>query len=45
MRFVVGCDLDEYKRYYRTLDEIHEYFETFGLDDVRFGELGVIDRS
>jgi len=40
MRIVVGCDLEEYKRYYRTLDDLHNYFRTLGLTDVTFGELG-----
>ncbi len=40
MRFVVGCDLEEFKRYYRTLDSLHNYYRTLGLTDVRFGELG-----
>jgi GNAT superfamily N-acetyltransferase len=40
MRIVVGCDLAEYKRYYRTLDDLHNYFRTLGLTDVTFGELG-----
>lgn len=40
MRIDVGCDLEEYKRYYRTLDDIHTYFRTLGLTDVTFGELG-----
>lgn len=40
MRFVVGCDLEEYKRYYRTLDDLHNYFRTLGLTDVTFRELG-----
>lgn len=40
MRIYVGCDLEEYKRYYRTLDDLHNYFKTRGLTDVTFGELG-----
>jgi len=40
MRIVVGCDLEEYKRYYRTLVDLHNYFRTLGLTDVTFGELG-----
>jgi GNAT superfamily N-acetyltransferase len=40
MRIDVGCDLEEYKRYYKTLDDLHNYFRTLGLTDVKFGELG-----
>ncbi|MCK4439779.1 GNAT family N-acetyltransferase [Candidatus Bathyarchaeota archaeon] len=40
MRNVAGCDLEEYKRYYRTLDDLHNYFRTLGLTDATFGELG-----
>ena len=43
MKFVVGCDLEEYKRYYRTLDDLHDYFKTLGLTDVKFGELGATE--
>jgi len=44
MRFVVGCDLEEYKRYYKTLD-IHDYYKTIGSTDVRFGELGAVEEK
>lgn len=40
MRIDVGCDLEEYKRYYKTLDDLYNYFRTLGLTDVTFGELG-----
>jgi GNAT superfamily N-acetyltransferase len=40
LRIVVGCDLEEYKRYYRTLNDLHNYFKTLGLTDVTFGKLG-----
>lgn len=40
MRIDVGCDLEEYKEYYKTLDDLHNYFRTLGLTDVTFGELG-----
>ena len=43
MKFVVGCDLEEFKRYYRTLDDLHSYFKTLGLADVKFGELGEVE--
>ena len=45
MEFVVGCDLEEFKRYYKTLDDLHDYFKTLGLADVRFGELGVVEEG
>lgn len=40
MKIDVGCNLEEYKRYYRTLDDLHNYFKSLGLTDVTFGELG-----
>lgn len=40
MKFVVGCGLEEFKRYYGTLEVLHNYLKTLGLADVRFGELG-----
>jgi len=43
MKFAVGCDLEEFKRYYRTLDDLHSYFKTLGLTDVKFGELGEVE--
>jgi len=45
MEFVVGCDLEEYKRYYRTLDGLHRYYRTLGLTDVKFGELGATEEE
>lgn len=44
MRFIVRCGLEEFKRYYKALD-IHDYFKTLGLTDVKFGELGVIEEK
>jgi len=41
MEFVVGCDLEEFKRYYKTLRDLHNYYKTLGLQDVSVGELGV----
>lgn len=41
MRFFVGCDLQEFRRYYETLDDLHEYFKTLGFADIKSGELGV----
>ena len=43
MEFVIGCDSEEFKRYYRTLDDLHSYFKTLGLTDVKFGELGEVE--
>jgi GNAT superfamily N-acetyltransferase len=40
LRFVVGCDLEEFKRYYKTLEDLHNYYKTLGLHDVKAGELG-----
>ncbi len=45
MRFVIGCDLQEYKRYYQTLDDLHNYYRTLGLADVTFGELGLTEEE
>ena len=45
MEFVVGYDLEAYKRYYRTLDDLHNYFRTLGLIDVEFGELGLTEEE
>jgi len=43
MRFVVGCDLEEFKRYYRALEGLHDYFKSLGLSDVVEGELGSVE--
>lgn len=43
MRFVVGCDLEEFKKYYKSLEDLHNYFKSIGLEDVSFGELGEIE--
>lgn len=45
MKFVVGYDLEEYKRYYKTLNDLHDYFKTLGLADVKFGELGAVEEK
>jgi len=45
MKFVVGCDLEEFKRYYQTLNELHDYFKTLRLADVKFGQLGAIEEG
>jgi hypothetical protein len=45
VRFIVGCDSDEFKRYYRTLDGLHNYFKLLGIQDVRFGELGPTEEA
>jgi GNAT superfamily N-acetyltransferase len=44
MRFVVGCDFEEFEKYYKTLDDLHNYFRTLGLADVTFGEVGDIEK-
>lgn len=31
MKFVVGCDLEEFRGYYRTLEDLHNYYRTLGL--------------
>jgi len=45
MKFVVGCDLEEFKRYYQTLNELHDYFKTLRLADVKFGQLGNVEEG
>jgi len=45
MKFEVGCDLEEFKRYYKTLDDLHNYFRTLGLADVKFGGLGAVEEE
>lgn len=37
--------MEEFKRYYRTLDDLHDYFKTLGLADVSFGELGEVEED
>jgi GNAT superfamily N-acetyltransferase len=39
VRFVVGCDLEEFKRYYRKAGH-HEYYKAVGITDAIYGELG-----
>lgn len=45
MRIVVGYGLEEFKRYYRTLDDLRGYFQTLRLTDVTLGELGPTEES
>jgi GNAT superfamily N-acetyltransferase len=40
VRFFVGCDLEEFRKYYRKLGGLHDYFRSLGIADVKFGELG-----
>jgi GNAT superfamily N-acetyltransferase len=42
VRFVVGCDLEEFKRYYR-IAGLHDYYKAVGITDVIYGELGPIE--
>ena len=42
MRFDVGYDLDEFRRYHRN-SGIHKYLKSVGVTDVVFGELGPIE--
>jgi len=44
MKFIVGCNLEEFEKYYKTLDDLHNYFKTIGLTDVTFGEIGDIEK-
>ena len=39
VRFVVGCDLEEFKRYYRSAG-LHDYYKAVGIADIVYGELG-----
>ena len=45
MKFEVECDLEEFKRYYKSLEHLHDYFKTLGLADVKFEELGVVEEE
>lgn len=45
LEFVVGCDLEQFKRYYKTLGDLHSYYKTLGLQDVNVGELGVVEEG
>lgn len=45
VRFVVGCDLAEFRRYYRTLDDLHDYYKARDLTDVVYGELGKVEEG
>jgi GNAT superfamily N-acetyltransferase len=38
--FLIGYEYDEFQRYYRTLDTLHNYYKSLELDDVIFGEIG-----
>jgi hypothetical protein len=44
VRFDVGCDLDEFRRYHRN-SGIHKYLKSVGVTDVVFGELGPIEEA
>jgi GNAT superfamily N-acetyltransferase len=44
VRFDVGCDLDEFRRYQRN-SGIHEYLKWVGVTDVVYGELGPIEEA
>jgi GNAT superfamily N-acetyltransferase len=39
LRFEVGCDLEEYRKYQKT-SGIHDYLKWVGVTDVVYGELG-----
>jgi GNAT superfamily N-acetyltransferase len=41
LRFEVGCDLDEFRRYHRN-SGIHDYLKWVGVTDVVYGELGPV---
>jgi GNAT superfamily N-acetyltransferase len=45
MKFVVGWDFEDFRRYYKSLEDLHIYFKTLGLKDVKFGELGSIEEG
>jgi hypothetical protein len=44
MKFVIGYDYEEFEKYYKTLDDLHDYFRTIGLTDVTFGQIGDIEK-
>lgn len=45
MKFIVGFSLEEFKRYYEMLDDLHEYFKTIGPTDSESIELGETKRD
>jgi len=44
VRFVIGCDLKEFKEYYKN-NGIHNYFRTLRLADTKFGQLGAVEEE
>lgn len=44
MRFEVGCDLEEYRKYQKT-SGIHDYLKWVGVTDVVYGELGPFEEA
>lgn len=40
LEFIVGYDYQAFVEYYRTLESLHDYYKTLGLDDVEYGEVG-----
>jgi GNAT superfamily N-acetyltransferase len=45
MKFVVGCNLEEFKKYYGTLEGLHNFLKEQEVSDARFGELGAVEES
>ena len=45
LRFVVGCDLNEFRRYYERLRGLHDYYRLLNIPDVVFGELGPTEET
>lgn len=44
MQIVVGCDFEEFKRYYRN-SGIHDYLKAVAATDAIFGELGLVEEK
>jgi GNAT superfamily N-acetyltransferase len=44
LRFEVGCDLEEYRKYQKT-SGIHDYLKWVGVTDVVYGELGPFEEA
>jgi GNAT superfamily N-acetyltransferase len=40
MKIDVGCKLEEYKSYYKTLDDLHNFYRTLDHAEVIYGKLG-----
>jgi hypothetical protein len=42
---MIGYDLEEFKEYYTTLDDLHDFFKAHGAVEPDFKELGDDERQ